>query len=542
LKTAFLGKTLSGPFTIPSGIVSTAVPIMQYIFDHIPEVGVVTTKSIGLEPRAGYREPVLSQYAPGCFVNAVGLTNPGAEKSRELMAQLSVPDDRFLLTSIFGGSIAEFVEVAKILAPVSDGLELNLSCPHAKGYGMAMGQDPDMVREIVAAVKAAVDIPVIPKLTPNTADITLIARAAEAGGADGFCAINTVGPGYTSAHGHPVLSNGMGGMSGKGVLPIGLKCVREVASVSELPIIGCGGASSADDVRAFQDAGASVVGIGSALVGLTTDEMADYFRALADDMARDSNRAESLVRYDIDMGFQPVALVENQRVCDDITILRFDRKISVQAGEFIFLWIPGLGEKPFSALTDDPFSLVVIDVGEFTHALMDLPAGTEAYVRGPHGIPVAPPEDARIMAVAGGTGLAAVYQIARDFGNAEVFAGARTAERLYFLDECEQIAEVHVATDDGSAGYHGVVTELLRNRLQEMSQQERDKLVFYNCGPEPMVHAAIAVQREFCRAEQIHSAIDYLTKCGVGICGACAAPDGQRLCVDGPFLTDTGHG
>jgi dihydroorotate dehydrogenase subfamily 1 len=499
LKTAFLGKTLSGPFTIPSGIVSTAVPIMQYIFDHIPEVGVVTTKSIGLEPRAGYREPVLSQYAPGCFVNAVGLTNPGAEKSRELMAQLSVPDDRFLLTSIFGGSIAEFVEVAKILAPVSDGLELNLSCPHAKGYGMAMGQDPDMVREIVAAVKAAVDIPVIPKLTPNTADITLIARAAEAGGADGFCAINTVGPGYTSAHGHPVLSNGMGGMSGKGVLPIGLKCVREVASVSELPIIGCGGASSADDVRAFQDAGASVVGIGSALVGLTTDEMADYFRALADDMARDSNRAESLVRYDIDMGFQPVALVENQRVCDDITILRFDRKINVQAGEFIFLWIPGLGEKPFSALTDDPFSLVVIDVGEFTHALMDLPAGTEAYVRGPHGIPVAPPEDARIMAVAGGTGLAAVYQIARDFGNAEVFAGARSAGRLYYLDECRRVADVHVATDDGSAGYHGVVTELLRERLADMPPAERETLVFYNCGPEPMVHAARAVQREFCR-------------------------------------------
>ena len=147
----FFGKTLSGPFTIPSGIVTTAVPIMQYIFDHMPQVGVVTTKSIGLEPRAGYREPVLSQYAPGCFVNAVGLTNPGAEKSRETMAQLQVPEDRFLLTSIFGGSIAEFVEVAKILAPVSDGLELNLSCPHAKGYGMAMGQDPELVQEISAA-------------------------------------------------------------------------------------------------------------------------------------------------------------------------------------------------------------------------------------------------------------------------------------------------------------------------------------------------------------------------------------------------------
>lgn len=536
MNTEFLGKTLSGPFTIPSGIVTTAVPIIQYVFDHMPEVGVVTTKSIGLEPRAGYREPVLSQYAPGCFVNAVGLTNPGAEQSLQLMSELKVPADRFLLVSIFGGSVEEFVAVAKILAPVADGLELNLSCPHAKGYGMAMGQDPAMVREITAAVKAVVDIPVIPKLTPNTPDIAEIARAAVDGGADALCAINTVGPGYTSAHGHPVLSNGSGGMSGKGVLPIGLKCVRDIAAAVDCPIIGCGGVSSAEDVQAFFHAGASVVGIGSALVGLTTREMDDYFKTLSRDIELGSNRAETHIRYDIDMHFAPVTLVANDRVCEDITILTFDRKVNVQAGEFVFLWVPGLGEKPFSALTDDPFSLVVIDVGEFTHALMDLPVGVEAYVRGPHGIPVAPPEEARIMAVAGGTGLAAVYQIARDFGNAEVFTGARSADRLYYLKECQQIAEVHVATDDGSAGFNGVVTELLRQRLQGMSKAELDALVFYNCGPAPMVHAAIAVQREFCRDEQIFSAIDYLTKCGVGLCGACAAPDGQRLCVDGPFL------
>ncbi len=452
------------------------------------------------------------------------------------MAALEIPPDRFLLTSIFGGSIEEFVAVAKLLAPVSDGLELNLSCPHASGYGMAMGQDPELVRQITAAVKAVVDIPVIPKLTPNTPNIGEIAAAAIAGGADGLCAINTVGPGYTSAHGHAVLSNGNGGMSGKGILPIGLKCVREIAAVTDVPIIGCGGVSSADDVRAYFDAGAAIVGVGSSLIGFTTDETAAYFRTLASDLARDRNRAESHIRYDIDMSFQPVNLVENRRVCEDITILTFDRKVNVQAGEFIFLWIPGLGEKPFSALTDDPFSLVVIDVGTFTHALMDLAPGTAAYVRGPHGIPVDPPEGAKIMAVAGGTGLAAVYQVARDFGNAEVFAGARTAERLYFLEECRQIAEVHVATDDGSAGFHGVVTELLRERLQGMTPAEREQLVFYNCGPQPMVHAAVAVQREFCRDEQIFSAIDYLTKCGVGICGACASPDGRRLCVDGPFL------
>ena len=210
--------------------------------------------------------------------------------------------------------------------------------------------------------------------------------------------------------------------------------------------------------------------------------------------------------------------------------------MNIEAGEFVFLWVPGLGEKPFSVLNDDPFTLVSIDVGIFTHALLELPEGTEAYIRGPHGIAVAPGDDARIMAVAGGTGLAAVYQIARDFGNAEVFAGARSAERLYYLEECRQVADVHVATDDGSDGYHGVVTELLRERLQTMSSEELNRLVFYNCGPEPMVHAAIAVQREFCKPQQIFSAIDYLTKCGVGICGACAAPDGRRLCVDGPFL------
>jgi dihydroorotate dehydrogenase (NAD+) catalytic subunit len=444
------------------------------------------------------------------------------------------------LASIFGGTVEEFVAMARELAPVCDGLELNLSCPHAKGYGMAMGQDPALVAEIVAAVKAAVDVPVIPKLTPNTPDIGAIARAAEEAGADGFCAINTVGPGYTSAHGHPVLSNGAGGMSGKGVLPIALKCLREIRAVSDLPIVGCGGLSSAEDVRAAREAGATVVGIGSALTGMTTGDIEQYFRTLSADLDSGSAHAEAQVRYDVDMHFRPVTLVDNTRVCDDIALLTFDRKVNVQAGEFVFLWIPGLGEKPFSALDDDPFTLVAIDVGQFTHALMDLPAGTEAYFRGPHGIPVDPPEDAHIMAVAGGTGLAAVYQVARDFGNAEIFTGARSAERLYYLEECRAVADVHVSTDDGSAGFHGRVTELLRERLEAMTPEEHQKLVFYNCGPAPMVHAAEAVQREFCQPSQIFSAIDYLTKCGVGICGACATPDGRRLCVDGPFLGASG--
>lgn len=542
MKTAFLGKTLSSPFTIPSGIVTCSAPIIQAFFDQIPEVGVLTTKSIGPTPRAGYREPILSQYSPGNFVNAVGLTNPGAERSAQLMAELNIPDDRFLLISIFGGSVEEYVEVAKIMAPHADGLELNLSCPHAKGYGMAMGQDPDLVREITAAVKAAVNVPVVPKLTPNVPNIAEIAKAAEQGGADAICAINTLGPGSHHSHGQPVLSNGLGGLSGKGVLPIALKCVNEIADAVSCPVIGCGGLSSADNVRSFKGAGASIFGVGSALVGMTTDQIGNYFTTLIADLQHNTDNAESLIRYDIDMDFDPVTLVKNEKVSDDISILTFDKKVGVKAGEFIFLWIPGLGEKPFSALTDDPFSLVVINLGEFTDQLIKLDPGTEAYVRGPHGIAVQPPEGAKIMAVSGGTGLAAVYQIVRDLGGegenkAEIFVGARSADRLYFTNECEDISALHIATDDGSRGHHGLVTEMLRNRLQAMPPEQLDNLYFYNCGPEPMVHAAVAVQKEFCRDEQIYSAIDYLTKCGVGICGACNAPDGRRLCVDGPFLS-----
>jgi len=502
----------------------------------MPEVGVLTTKSIGPEPRLGYREPVLTQYEPGSFTNAVGLTNPGAGRSAELLSELSIPEDRFLLISIFGGSVEEYVEVATKLAPHGDGLELNLSCPHAKGYGMAMGQDPELVKEIVAAVKAAVDIPVIAKLTPNVPSVAEIALAAVAGGADGICAINTMGPERYDAHGHAILSNEVGGVSGKAILDRALECVAEIHEAVDCPIIACGGISSAENVRAFQAAGATIIGVGSALVGMNTNEIGDYFSTLIEDLTAGTEHAEALVRYDIDMNFRPVTLVKNKTITDDICILTFDRKIEIEAGEFVFLWIPGLGEKPFSALTDDPFQLAVINLGEFTEACMSLEPGTEAYVRGPHGNPVAPPADSKIIAVAGGTGLAAVYQLARDFGNTEIFFGARSAERLYFVDESAKVSDLHIATDDGSRGHHGVITELLEQRLASMPQAEIDKLVFYNCGPAPMVHAAEKVQREYVSPERIFNAIDYWTKCGVGICGACDAPDGRRLCVDGPFL------
>ena len=536
LKNECLGKNLSGPFTIPSGIVTCSTNIISRFFDLIPEVGVLTTKSIGPEPRQGYREPILTQYQPGCFTNAVGLTNPGVKKSAELLAQLAIPHDRFLLISIFGASVEEYVDVAKKLAPYGDGLELNLSCPHAKGLGMAMGQDPALVEEIVSSVKAAVDVPVVAKLTPNVPNIAEIARAAVNGGANAICAINTMGPERYDAFGHPILSNEKGGVSGKEIMPVALKCVSEIRDAVNCPIIACGGISGATDVHRFREKGASVFGIGSALIGMTTEEIATYFKVLTKDLENKTDDSEELVRYDIDMDFQPVTLVKNEKITEDICILTFDRKVKIEAGQFVFLWIPGLGEKPFSALVDDPFKLAVINLGDFTKELMTLPVGTEAYVRGPHGNAVKPPKNAKIIAVAGGTGLAAVYQLARDFGNTDIYFGARSKERLYFIEESEKVGNLHVATDDGSYGAKGLITELLERNLNNLSSAELDSLVFYNCGPAPMVRAAETLQRKYVQSNKIHNAIDYLTKCGVGICGACDAPDGRRLCVDGPFL------
>ena len=541
MTTEFLGKQLSGPFTIPSGIVTTAPAIIQRVMDTMPEIGVITTKSIGFEPRLGNREPIYSQYAPGSFVNAVGLTNPGVEAALEGLRSLTVPADRFLLVSIFGGSVEEFVAVAQQLAPVADGLELNLSCPHAKGYGMAMGQDPEMVREVVAAVCNAVDVPVIAKLTPNVDDIAIIGRAALEGGAAALCAINTAGPGYTESHGYPVLSNGMGGMSGKGVLPITLKALKALRAITDAPLISCGGLSSAADCRDATHCGATILGIGSGLTGMNTGEMQQYFADLARDLAEGGDVAGPQIRFDVDMGFKPYRVVANDTVCDDITVVTLDGDLDIKAGEYVFVWVPGVGEKPFSCLTHDPVRLAVINVGQFTDHCYQLSPGEAVYLRGPHGVAVTPPADAHIVCVAGGTGLAAVYQIAEDFGSSDnpvdIFVGARSADRLYFRDECEGVARVTIATDDGSAGFAGRVSDALAEFLSTQSPEALAKMVFYNCGPEPMIHASEAVQKAHVSSDQIFSAIDYMTKCGVGICGACASPDGRRICVDGPFIS-----
>ena len=230
--------------------------------------GAVCTKSIGLEKRAGHRNPTVVEVEGG-FLNAMGLPNPGVkeyirelEGIRDYLKRIDVK----IIGSIYGKDPREFSEVAEILEPYVDLLELNISCPHAGGgYGAQIGQDPDLSHKVVSSVKDSVKIPVMVKLTPNVSDIKEIAVAVTEGGADAITAINTLGPGMVIdiRTGRPILGNKFGGMSGKAIKPIALRCVYEIYSVVDVPIVGVGGITTGHDVVEFMMAGATAVQVGT---------------------------------------------------------------------------------------------------------------------------------------------------------------------------------------------------------------------------------------------------------------------------------------
>ncbi|MBU1976104.1 MAG: hypothetical protein KKG59_06905 [Nanoarchaeota archaeon] len=177
-------------------------------------------------------------------------------------------------------------------------------------------------------------------------------------------------------------------------------------------------------------------------------------------------------------------------------------------------------------------TLGVVEAGEFTKALINLEPGTDVYFRGPYGNPVIFPDDVKVVLVGGGSGFAAFYHMARDFKNVEVVVGARDKDHLFYIEETEKHAPVHIATEDGSSGTKGYVTEILK----KFEKKEGEEIIFLNCGPPAMIKPVIEIEKKI--TDKIFSSIEYVTKCGVGLCGACSDRHGRRLCVDGPFLEE----
>ncbi len=228
--------------------------------------GAVITKSVGSRPRPGYPNPTIETYGRWGMLNAMGLPNPGIE---EYPREVAVARDAgaTVIGSVFGADPEEFASLAVRMAATGvSGLELNLSCPHAEGFGTEVGGTPQAVEAIVRAVVRAVRLPVIAKITPNTADPAALAVAAERGGAAAVSAINTLRALAIDVRlARPVLAHGLGGLSGPAIKPVGLACVFQIRSRVSIPIGGVGGVASAEDALEYLMAGASAVQRGTAV-------------------------------------------------------------------------------------------------------------------------------------------------------------------------------------------------------------------------------------------------------------------------------------
>ncbi|MCZ8535580.1 dihydroorotate dehydrogenase [Paenisporosarcina quisquiliarum] len=258
------GLSLKNPIMPASGCFGFGKEYAR-LYD-LSKLGAIMIKATTLETRLGNPTPRVAETSSG-MLNAIGLQNPGLEKvlAEELkwLEQYDVP----IIANVAGTLTEDYVEVAKHISKSKNvhALELNISCPNVKCGGITFGTDPTVAAELTAAVKEVSEVPVYVKLSPNVTDIGEIARAVEAGGADGITMINTlIGMRLDTRTGKPVIANGTGGLSGPAVKPVALRMVYEVAKQVSIPIIGMGGVATVDDVIDFMSAGASAVAVGTA--------------------------------------------------------------------------------------------------------------------------------------------------------------------------------------------------------------------------------------------------------------------------------------
>jgi len=269
LKTTFLGIALKNPLVVASGVVGTSASLMERAARE--GAGAVTSKSAGPTARSGHANPVTLAWG-NSVINAIGLTNPGCQEESPILIEtkkrlnaLGVP----LFASIFAGTVEEFGEVAKVIAQAEpDLIEVNISCPNvASDFGEPFSANPASAAAVTRSVRAAVSVPISVKLAPNVPNLAQIAKAVVAEGADAITAINTVPAMLIDAYsGKPVLKNKTGGLSGLAIKPIALRAVWELAQVISVPIIGTGGVTTGLDAAEMIMAGASLVGVGSAVV------------------------------------------------------------------------------------------------------------------------------------------------------------------------------------------------------------------------------------------------------------------------------------
>lgn len=263
LEVNFAGITFKNPVTTASGTFGSGMEYSEFV--DLEKLGAVTTKGVANVPWAGNPTPRIAETKSG-MLNAIGLQNPGIETfiHRDL-AFLHEKNAR-IIVNVCGHSEEEYLAVVERLASEDvDMLEINISCPNVKVGGITFGQDPKCAEDITKKVKAIAKQPVIMKLSPNVTSIAEMAKAVEAGGADGVSLINTLtGMKIDVARKTFALANKTGGMSGPCVKPVAVRMVYEVANAVNIPILGMGGIQNTEDALEFLMAGATMVAVGTA--------------------------------------------------------------------------------------------------------------------------------------------------------------------------------------------------------------------------------------------------------------------------------------
>ena len=230
-------------------------------------LGAISFKGTTVAPRLGNPVPRIAECSSG-LINSVGLQNPGLDAViAEQLPRMRSFFHKPIIANISGFAVEEFVTLAERLSrePQVEIIEVNVSCPNVHGGGMSFGTDPKSAAEVTRSVKQVSARPVFVKLSPNVTDIVAVAKACEEAGADGICLINTLlGMRIDIAHRKPVIANKMGGFSGPAVFPVALRMVYQVSKACSIPVMGCGGVASADDVIEMMMAGATAVQVGAA--------------------------------------------------------------------------------------------------------------------------------------------------------------------------------------------------------------------------------------------------------------------------------------
>ena len=258
------GLDLKNPIMPASGCFAFGIEYVE-LYD-ISKLGAIMIKAATKEARFGNPTPRVAETSSG-MLNAIGLQNPGVDEiiSNQLkkLEKYDVP----IIANVAGSDIEDYVYVADKISksPNVRALELNISCPNVKHGGIQFGTDPNVARNLTEKVKAVSSVPVYVKLSPNVTDIVAMAKAVEAGGADGLTMINTlVGIVLDRKTGKPIIANITGGLSGPAIKPVAIRMVYQVAQAVNIPIIGMGGVMDEWDVVDFISAGASAVAVGTA--------------------------------------------------------------------------------------------------------------------------------------------------------------------------------------------------------------------------------------------------------------------------------------